>query len=123
MYRRIQISIGAVITIVVSAFLFIVMVGMFLQHQGTITIERPYLDEYNQCQEDFKVLETSKTPSCTSCKCSPSASGIFFSIFGGIIFIGGIIFWLGKEKEFEKREKELRKQELLAEKKARRKTR
>jgi len=85
-------KINELITGIILAFIIIIPFMSFGFHEGIITIERPYLNEYNQCRAEN--LELQGGVQCPPVQCNCGAAGITFGILGFIfLLVGGIIYW------------------------------
>lgn len=67
---------------------------------GTITIERPYLEDYNQCKAQIE--ELSKSVQCPEVNCNCGAIGIFWTILGAIFLALGYGFFWNSAKQINK---------------------
>ena len=85
-------NISELIIGIILAFIIIIPFVSFATHDGIITFERPYLNEYKQCRAEN--LELQKEVQCPPVQCNCGAVGILWSIIGFLfIIIGGVIYW------------------------------
>lgn len=106
--------------ITVTFILFLITPALF---NGTIIIERNYLDEWKIAEIDLEECKESKIPSCAACECKESSGHWFFYVLGMLIYLGTILFATKKNNELNKREKELIERESKLNKKGKSKCR
>ena len=65
---------------------------LFVNNSTHITIERTYIDEYNQCKA--QVAELQKSVQCPEVKVNCGMGGIIWEIIGGVFGLLGYAFFL-----------------------------
>ncbi len=92
-----------VLSAVIMTMMLMLPLTLLQISQGTITIERPYLTEYEQCSSDYVELAASKTPSCAPVECRTGGTGILWSIIGAIFgLIGFGLYFYSLRKIIQK---------------------
>lgn len=109
MYGRINFS--QIFFTTISIMTFTIIFIYFMGVNGTITIERPYHNEYMQCQEKLGVCEQSKIPSCSPCEPIKDKGYWFFYILGFLVYAGTLTYMYWRINLLDKREEEIRKRE------------
>lgn len=87
--------------------LFLFTIFIFEVREGTITIELPYYNELNQCENDLLYCSESKTPDCSPCVQTKDKGYWAYYIFAVIIYLGSFFLASNKSKKLDQREKEL----------------
>ena len=81
---------------ILSLFILVPMMWLFLS-DGSITIEKPYYNEYQDCK--LQVSELQKSVQCPETKCNCGASGIVWTIMGGLFGLSGYaMYWYSLKK-------------------------
>ncbi len=95
------------LTVVPFIFILYFTVGL----NGSITLEKTYLNEFNECQENLKLEEEKNTPECAPVEIKQGAAGMITTILGSILWVSGLVFWFffifKKQEALIKQEKEL----------------
>ena len=56
-----------------------------------VTIEKSYFDEYETTLQSLEECKAMDTLACAPCECKQSSGGIILLIFGGMMYILGIL--------------------------------
>lgn len=107
---------------IVFGLLFASPLWFMVYHSASVTIEKPYFNEWSICEERLTTEIMKNTPSCAPCECKMGASSLVFTIFGIVFGLAGygLYFYMlyksnkledKKSKEIEEREKVVTKDE------------
>jgi hypothetical protein len=81
----------------------------FMQTDGTITIQQPYLEEYTTCQSELNAIKERDSLVCSPTKCDCGSTAVTFTIFGVIMWLVSIVSYFYTQKNVNKAEEKLKK--------------
>lgn len=87
-----------------------ILAGMFafIGSGATLTVEKPYYDQYKQCSDQLDVMKTS----CPDVKCETDKTGFVWGILGVVFLAFSVVFFNRKNKQIEELEREVKDREL-----------
>ncbi len=109
MYGRI--SMGQLVGVIILSLLFVTPIYWIAISSGVIKIEKPYLKEYQFCEQELDRCARAKTPSCSPCESTKDRGYWFFFILGLIVYAGSLGYMVWNNKRMDKKDEELKKRE------------
>lgn len=95
--------------LIFNTFLFSIMFGALFYigyAEGTINIERPYLDEYKTCKTNLKLCSEQHIPNC-ECKCDGNSNATFITFVAFLVM--GILYVCEQQKNQKNQKKPKKK--------------
>ena len=84
----------------------IILVEVYIGN-GTIIINKSYEDEYNNCKTELQKNQ----PACPAVNCDFGSVGLVWSIGTVILYLGAFALFVWNNKEWERRNRELKERE------------
>lgn len=95
---------GIIISII-TILSVVAIIGLYLVNDGTITINKPYYEEYKQCEQQLNQNQVQ----CPEVKCNCGATGIIWTIMGAIFGLSGYaMYWHTLNKAEQIRNKKVK---------------